>query len=74
MGIGLGIALAGLMVLALVRSTIAPNQGGQMSHYTVADIGHALVTTHIAPFEIAAVVLLVVMIGAAYIARQRDNS
>ena len=35
----------------------------------VADIGNALLTDYLVPFEAASVLLLVVMIGAAYLAR-----
>lgn len=36
---------------------------------TVAQIGQALLTSFLAPFEVASVLLLLVMIGAAYLAR-----
>lgn len=36
---------------------------------TVAEVGNALLTTYLVPFEAASVLLLVVMIGAAYLAR-----
>lgn len=36
---------------------------------TVADIGWALLTRYLVPFEVASVLLLAVMIGAAYLAR-----
>lgn len=36
---------------------------------SVASIGEALLTTYLLPFEIASVLLLVVMIGAAFLAR-----
>ena len=35
----------------------------------VKDVGNALLTTYLVPFEVASVLLLVVMIGAAYLAR-----
>ncbi len=35
----------------------------------VATAGHALLTDYLVPFEVASVLLLVVMIGAAYLAR-----
>jgi NADH:ubiquinone oxidoreductase subunit 6 (subunit J) len=35
----------------------------------VKDTGEALLTTYLVPFEVASVLLLVVMIGAAYLAR-----
>ena len=39
----------------------------------VATIGKELLTTYLVPFEVASVVLLVVMIGAAYMARQESR-
>lgn len=70
LGIFLGALLGGLLLLALVRTPIAtladPGPGA-----TVADIGRALIGEYLVPFEIAAVLLLVVMIGAAYMARRR---
>ncbi|HPF38485.1 MAG TPA: NADH-quinone oxidoreductase subunit J [Phycisphaerae bacterium] len=35
----------------------------------VKDVGESLLTTYLVPFEVASVLLLVVMIGAAYLAR-----
>ena len=35
----------------------------------VAEAGEALLTTYLVPFEVASVLLLVVMIGAAYLAK-----
>jgi NADH:ubiquinone oxidoreductase subunit 6 (subunit J) len=43
----------------------SPNPEG----YQVAEIGRSLLTTYLVPFEIASVLLLAVMIGAAYLAR-----
>ncbi len=37
--------------------------------YQVAEIGKSLLTTYLVPFELASVLLLAVMIGAAYLAR-----
>lgn len=36
----------------------------------VADIGRALMTTYVVPFEAAGVLLMIVMVGAAHMARQ----
>ena len=36
----------------------------------IADIGRALLTTYLVPFEIAGVLLMIVMVGAAHLARQ----
>lgn len=37
---------------------------------SVADIGRRLMTTYLVPFEVAGVLLMVVMVGAAHLARQ----
>ncbi len=37
---------------------------------TVADIGERLLTTYLVPFEVAGVLLMIVMVGAAHLARQ----
>ncbi len=39
----------------------------------VADVGTVLLTQYLAPFEVASVLLLVVMIGAAYLARSEKQ-
>ena len=41
--------------------------------YDVDVIGRALLTTYLVPFEVAAVLLLIVMIAAAYMARVRAS-
>ena len=40
---------------------------------TVAWLGKTLLTNYLVPFEVASVLLLVVMIGAAYLAKQERN-
>jgi len=42
------------------------------AHYGVADLGRSLLGKYALPFELAGVLLLVVMIGAAYIAKGRQ--
>lgn len=70
------IALA-LLVFALVRSSIetitpmAPDPAAGYAESPVATYGRLLLTDYLVPFETAAVLLLVVMIGAAYMARRR---
>ena len=39
----------------------------------IAEFGKQLLTTYLVPFEVASVLLLVVMIGAAYLARQEKQ-
>jgi NADH:ubiquinone oxidoreductase subunit 6 (subunit J) len=40
----------------------------------VSAVGKGLLSTYVVPFEVSAVLLLIVMIGAAYMARQRAES
>ena len=39
----------------------------------IVDIGKALLTTYLVPFEVAGVLLMIVMVGAAHLARQEKN-
>ena len=39
---------------------------------TVAAFGERLLTTYLVPFEVAGVLLMIVMVGAAYLARQEE--
>jgi len=66
----------GLVCLALFAglawSLVRADWGAAAPHaegYTVAHIGRELLTTYLVPFELASVLLLAVMIGAAYLAR-----
>ena len=40
---------------------------------SVATLGHSLLNNYLVPFEVASVLLLIVMIGAAYLAKQDRN-
>jgi NADH-quinone oxidoreductase subunit J len=69
----IGLCIGGLLVLAWATS---PHPAAQAGHPTgqyqqVEAIGRSLLTQYLVPFEVAAVLLLVVMIGAAYMARRR---
>jgi NADH-quinone oxidoreductase subunit J len=71
-GIGIGLTMTGLLVWALSNSVL-PQQSDSLSddYGKVRLIGKSLLSEYVVPFEVAAVVLLVVMIGAAYMARKR---
>ena len=75
-GIGIGIIIAGLLIFAMVRSP-SPQpllaEGYSGGYGGVSMIGRALLSGYLVPFEIAAVLLLVVMIAAAFMARQRAD-
>lgn len=67
-------ALIGLAIFAgLTTATLSTDWSESAKALTgnamVSQIGTELLTTYLAPFEIASVLLLAVMIGAAYLAR-----
>jgi len=70
------LAVAGVVCIVLATALIgmlfgAEWPGGPGSEdMPVATVGQHLLTTYLVPFEAASVLLLVVMIGAAYLARQ----
>lgn len=80
-GVGIGLAIAGGLTLALINShlhdagvvTGEPRSHAPGSYGHVEQIGKGLLGDYLAPFEIAAVLLLVVMVGAAFMARRRPS-
>jgi len=58
-----------LALIGLLSGTHWPG-GGQAEAASVAFLGKELLTTYLVPFEAVSVLLLVVMVGAAYLARQ----
>lgn len=56
------------LVVVLLQTTWGDGRMG--GDYTVAQIGESLLTTYLLPFELASVLLLAVMIGAAYLCRR----
>ncbi len=73
-GIEVGIgAVVFLLLLAglvgILAHTTWPQAGPGPASYTVADLGRALLGSYLAPFELLSVLLLAVMIGAAYLAQ-----
>lgn len=71
----LALTAAALLFIALCTAieqgtTSAPQP---TQRYSVDEIGRALLGDYLVPFEIASVLLLVVMIGAAYLARPRKR-
>ena len=55
---------------AVLAGASWPRQATFGQSARVVDFGKELLTTYLVPFEVASVLLLVVMIGAAYLARQ----
>lgn len=68
-----GVLVCSLLFGALTAATLhaewAPRARPAEGEVTVRQIGEALLTTYLVPFEVASVLLLAVMIGAAYLAR-----
>jgi NADH-quinone oxidoreductase subunit J len=62
------VALLVGMVTAIRRVNWLPGKSAAAG-FTVERIGQELLTTYLVPFELASVLLLAVMIGAAYLAR-----
>jgi NADH-quinone oxidoreductase subunit J len=77
-------AIPALIIVAIVAGTLAglsystwkgvavPAPGGPQT--TTGTLGQMLMTSYVIPFEIASVVLLVALIGAAMTARRHRNS
>ena len=72
----LAAAAVGLAILAILVVTILathwPEEIVTARGFTVGEIGNDLLTKYLVPFEVASVLLLTVMIGAAYLARQEN--
>jgi len=69
-GVLVALLLAVMLILAAVTSPITPAPQSAADP-TVRDFGLALIHRFVVPFEVAGVLLLIVMIGAAYMARRR---
>jgi len=67
-GVVCGLLLATLCTVVL--RAIWPVTQGIVPGAAVADLGRALLTTYLVPFEVAGVLLMIVMVGAAHLARQ----
>src|SRR5690606_34714716 len=83
--VALGLLIAAGLTVAMAHSRLTEagvvtgepashGSGGAQGYGQVDLIGKALLGSYLAPFETAAVLLLLVMIGAAYMARRRRPS
>lgn len=65
------VCLALFLTLAIVLCRAAwPETEAAVAGTSVADIGRRLLTTYVVPFEVAGILLMIVMVGAAHLARQ----
>lgn len=72
MAISLGLVLGMLMTIALVNTPVKQVASEELAKsHDIHTIGSTLLGPFLVPFEVAAVLLLVVMIGAAFMARRR---
>jgi NADH-quinone oxidoreductase subunit J len=65
--------VCGALLVALcvvLYQTTWPTTEEAVPGASVADLGRRLVTTYLVPFEVAGVLLMIVMVGAAHLARQ----
>jgi NADH-quinone oxidoreductase subunit J len=67
-GMLVGLALLGGLVAIVLRAPWK-GAGAEPAAFSVGQLGEALLTTYLLPFELASVLLLAVMIGAAYLAQ-----
>jgi len=63
------VVLAGVLIWAISGAAWPVTQDA-VTGASVETFGQSLLTTYLVPFEVVSVLLLVVMIGAAYMARQ----
>jgi NADH-quinone oxidoreductase subunit J len=67
------IILFAALVMAIRSADFRPQSLDTTQKYPVVALGQALLGDYLVPFELASVVLLVVMIGAAYLAKSRKR-
>ncbi|MBK9126422.1 MAG: NADH-quinone oxidoreductase subunit J [Phycisphaerales bacterium] len=65
------VLFSGLAVIFVGAGWQAP--GDAPGKFTVAEFGQALLSRYLVPFEVASVLLLAVMIGAAYLAQPQET-
>lgn len=64
-----GVALFAGTAIATLSAGLKPGDAPMTANATVKQIGTELLTSYLVPFEVASVLLLAVLIGAAYLAR-----
>ena len=67
---GVCLLLLVCLVIVLTGSTFTAGPQAATTGSTVADLGRRLMTTYLVPFEVGGVLLMIVMVGAAHLARQ----
>jgi len=70
----IGAVVLAALVTSIVTTTFANNEIDPNAPYPVGLLGASLIGDYLIPFELVSVLLLVVMIGAAYLAKSRKNA
>lgn len=70
---GVVLMLLVTLVSAILRSNFQSRPANSAESYPVLDLGQALLGDFLVPFELISVLLLAVMIGAAYLAKARKR-
>lgn len=68
-----GLVLLVTLIAGILRANFKTVPSGDTGLYPVDKLGQALLGDFLVPFELASVLLLVVMIGAAYLAKGRKR-
>ncbi len=71
-GIGVGLGLFGVLFSVIAQARFVLNGDTLNSRSTIRTLGVELMTSHLLPFEIAGILLLVALVGAAYLALNRN--
>lgn len=70
-GIVVSLSLFALLVVVIFTAKFSLNSPALSSRSTIRTLGVELMTSHLLPFEIAGILLLVALVGAAYLALNR---
>ncbi|MCE7062533.1 NADH-quinone oxidoreductase subunit J [Dyadobacter sp. CY343] len=71
-GFAIGIGIVGVLAKIIFSANFRMSGDAVSRKSTIKTIGVELMTSHLLPFEIAAILLLVALIGAAYLALNRN--
>jgi NADH:ubiquinone oxidoreductase subunit 6 (subunit J) len=71
-GVILGLALFGGLTAVITQATFHLTGPSLTSRSTLRTLGVELMTSHLLPFEIAGIILLVALVGASYLALHRN--
>ncbi|OEF99822.1 NADH:ubiquinone oxidoreductase subunit J [Vulcanibacillus modesticaldus] len=69
----LGATIIGLILLNGIRTTSWPNEAANLGEDNVIEIGMAMFTKHVIPFELASLLLLVALMGAIVLAKKESD-